>query len=146
MMELALRRKDTDHEWLAGLGKCIANDSSLDLNMLALSISNIHGEIDKRILHLPVLWEKYHSQLIDRRNGHGGSFWIAMIREATQKRLAVSRGEKHMGYGIDSARSAWDKDSIEEACESWNDDVLTDANTNGEWIGGAVHWAKFEIL
>ena len=145
-MELALRKSDTDREWLAGLDKCIRQDSVLDIDMLMAGSPEGDVEFDKRILHLPVLWKKYHDRLLAGRIGVGGSFWVAMIREATHKRLEVSRGEKHRGYDADSARSAWDKDSIEEQTESWNDDVLMDVNTDGEWMGGVEHWAKFAVL
>ena len=69
-----------------------------------------------------------------------------MIREATQKRLAVSRGEHHKGYSIDSAKSVWYRKTIDEERESWNDDVMTDINTDGDYLAGAKHWARFEIL
>jgi hypothetical protein len=101
---------------------------------------------DERILHLPILWKKYHGRLLANRNGCGGSFWVVRIREATQKRLAVSCGETHRGYGVDSAKSAWNKDSIEEDSDSWNDDVMMDSIHNGEFLGGAEHWAKFDTL
>jgi hypothetical protein len=50
---------------------------------------------DERILQLPLLWKKYHGQLLADRNGYWGRFWVANIREATQKRLAVSCRETH---------------------------------------------------
>jgi hypothetical protein len=101
-------------------------------------------KFDKRMLHLPVLWKKYHDQLA---KGHDRKpFWVARIREATQKRLEVSRGEKHRGYDADGARSGWYKDSIEHQTDSWNDDVLMDINSGGEFLGGAEHWAKFDVL
>lgn len=143
MMELALRRRDPGREWLAGLDKCITQDSGLEFDKLTLEGG---AEFDKRILHLPVLWKKYHDQLVGGRFGVGGSFWVAMIREATQKRLEASRCEKHGGYDADSARSGWDRDSIEEQGECWNEDVMMDADTEGEFLGGAEHWAKFDLL
>lgn len=145
-MELALRQKDTDLEWLAGLDKCITQDSDLDIDKLMPDSPDGGAGFDKRILHLPVLWKKYHDQLVKGRFGVGESFWVAMIREATQRRLEVSRGEKHKGYDINSARSGWDRDSIEEQSDSWNDDVMMDAHTQGEWLGGAEHWAQFDML
>ncbi|KAF1993820.1 hypothetical protein P154DRAFT_527481 [Amniculicola lignicola CBS 123094] len=94
---------------------------------------------DKRILHLPLLWKKYHDQLASGYNRVGKSFWIAIIREATQRRLEVSRGEKHRGYDADGAKSGWYKESIEERTDSWNNDVLIDAYTGGEFVGGEEH-------
>jgi hypothetical protein len=37
---------------------------------------------------------EYHDRLLEGRNGVVGSFWVANIREETQKILAVSRGEQ----------------------------------------------------
>lgn len=145
-MELALRRSDYDREWLAGLDRCIAQDSSLHINALISDGLGGNEEFDERILHLPVLWKKYHDRLLANRNGVGGSFWVANVREATRKRLAVSCGGIHRGYSVDGAKSAWDKDSIEEQTESWNDDVMMDSITAGEFLGGAEHWVKFNML
>jgi hypothetical protein len=36
-----------------------------------------------------------HGQLLADRNGYWGRFWVANIREAPQKRLAVSCRETH---------------------------------------------------
>jgi hypothetical protein len=146
MMELALRLRDTDREYYAGLDKCIANDSSLDIATLMPGGLNRSQEFDNRILHLPVLWKKYHNRLRTDRHGSGSSFWIANIREATQKRLAVSCGEIHKGYSVDSVKSVWDKDTIEQESDSWNEDVMMDTNTSGEFLGGEEHWAKFSVL
>jgi hypothetical protein len=146
MMELALRRRDNAREWLAGLDRCIAQDSSLDVNMLISDGPGRNIEFDERILHVPVLWKKYHDQLLANRNGIGGSFWVSNIREATRKRLAVSCGVNHTGYSVEGARSAWNRDIIEEQSESWNDDVMMDCNTAGEFLGGEAHWAKFNTL
>jgi hypothetical protein len=146
MMELALRPRDTNREWLAGLDKCIARDSSLDIDVLMSRGPGRHKEFDEKILHLPVLWKKYHDRLLECRIGDGGAFWIAQIRGATQMRLEVSCGESHRGYSIDSAKSAWDKESIDGQIESWNDDVMMDVITGGEYLGGQEHWAKFDVL
>jgi hypothetical protein len=94
MMELALRRSDYDREWLAGFDQCIAQDSSLDVNVLIPDGPGGNKEFDERVLHLPVLCKKYQDQLFANRNGVGGSFWVANIREATRKRLAVSCGRR----------------------------------------------------
>ncbi|EUC27294.1 hypothetical protein COCCADRAFT_31190 [Bipolaris zeicola 26-R-13] len=146
MMELALRRRGMDRMWLAGFGRCISRDSNLDMNMLVFEGFGRIDDFDERILHLPVLWKKYHDRLLANRNGVGGPFWVARIRDATQKRLAVSCGETHRGYSIDRAKSTWDRESIEEQTDSWNDDVMMDAITGGEWLGGAEHWAKSDML
>jgi hypothetical protein len=146
MMEVALRRSDSDREWLSGFDKCIINDSDFDVNEAAAGILSSGTKIDTRVLHLPVLWKKYHDQLTSGRFGVGGSFWIARIREATQKRLEVSTGKKHIGYDVNSAKSGWYRESIEERTESWNDDVMMDIDTEGEFLGGAEHWAKFKVL
>lgn len=146
MMEVALRLEDTDREWLAGLDKCIAKDSNHNIDKLMPLGLGRDVEFDKRILHLPSLWKKYHDQLADRHVMFYQSFWVARIREATQKRLEVSYGKKHLGYDVDSARSGWDKEIIEEATDSWNEVVLMDTNTGGEWVGGEEHWSQFRKL
>lgn len=145
-MELALRQSDDDREWLAGLDKCIANDSDLDVDVAMLGNISSGMGIDGRILHLPVLWKKYHGQLASGRFGVGGSFWISMVRKAIQERLEASHGEKHGEYHTNGARSGWYREMIEEATESWNDDVMMDISTGGEWMAGAEHWAQFEVL
>ncbi|KAH7379116.1 hypothetical protein DE146DRAFT_761317 [Phaeosphaeria sp. MPI-PUGE-AT-0046c] len=146
MMELALRQSDNDREWLAGLDRCIAQDSDLDIDVhIPASFGGSKG-FNEKILHLPSLWKNYHDCLLMNRNGFGGSFWVAQIREATQKRLAVSCGETHEGYGVDCAKTAWNRDSIEENTESWNDDVMMDHIHHGEILGGAEHWAKLDTL
>jgi hypothetical protein len=146
MMELALRPYDNQHEWLAGLDQCIGRDLSLGTNTPIVGGMGGVKEFDERILYLPALWKTYHDRLTSGGFGVGGSFWIAQIREATRKRLQVSQGETHWGYSIDGARSAWDKESIEEQSDSWNEDVVMDAQNYGEWVGGAEYWAKFEML
>lgn len=145
-MELALRHSDYDREWLAGLDRCIAQDSSLDVNVLMSYGVDGNKEFDERILHLPVLWKEYHGRLLSNRNRVRGSFWVANIREATRKRLAVSCGEIHRGYSVNGAKSAWDKDSIQEQTESWNDNVMMDSITAGNFLGSAEHWSKFSML
>lgn len=85
MMELALRRTDNDREWLAGPDRCIAQDSSLDVDVLVSDGPGGDRKLNGRILRLPVLWKKYSDQLLANRNGVGGSFWVANVREATRK-------------------------------------------------------------
>ena len=141
-MELALRQGDPGREWLASFDKCITQDLGYSINQPLSGSPAIVARIDPRIVHLPGLWKKYHDQLVDS----GNSFWVSMIREATQKRLGVSRGETHPGYNVDSARSGWHRKIIEEQCENWNEDVLMDDQRNGEWVGGREYWAKFSVL
>ncbi|KAF2113847.1 hypothetical protein BDV96DRAFT_688750 [Lophiotrema nucula] len=144
LMELALRQKDRGREWLVGLDKCIIQDSDLDVDKVTAGSPSGAAGFDMRILHLPVLWAKYHDQLTSGRNG--AAFWISMIREATTKRLEVSRGEKDRGYVDDGAKSGWYKEIIDERTDSWNDDVLMDAIHGGEYLGGNEHWSKFKLL
>ena len=147
MMELALRKSDPNREWLAGLDKCIAKDSKLDLQNLVLDGPDYGVNLDQRILHLPSLWKNYQNQLGVRVYGVvTKSFWIAEIREATKKRLEVSRGRHHTGYDVNSARSGWWKEYIEEQMEIWDEDVWMDDYHNGEWLGGEEHWRQFETL
>jgi hypothetical protein len=105
MMELALRHRDPGREWLASFDKCITQDLGYSNNKPLSGSPAVVAGIDSRIVHLPGLWKKYHD--------HGEeSFWVSMIREATQKRLRVSRREIHLRY--DSAKSGWHKEIIEE--------------------------------
>jgi hypothetical protein len=146
MIELAARESYHGREWLASLDKCIARDSDLDVD--ALMPDNWIGinHFDSRILHLPVLWKKYHDQLHVSRHGFaGGGFWVAKIREDMRLRLAVSCGEFHHGYAADGANSNWDRERVEEETEAWNEEVENDAYHDGE-ILGADHWAKFNLL
>jgi hypothetical protein len=131
-MEVALRSGDNNREWLASLDQCIAKDSSRDNYGVG---TNSNPDFDQRILHLPVLWKTYH----DRLKGGQNAFWVAQVREAMQKRLDVAMGKAHSGYSIETAKSAWDKDSIAVQRDSWNDDVLDDHVTKGESLGGAEH-------
>jgi hypothetical protein len=140
MMELALRHRDPGREWLASFDKCITQDLNYSNNKPLSGSPAIVAGIDSRIVHLPGLWKKYHDQLVDGEE----SFWVSMIREATQKRLRVSRRETHLRY--DSARSGWHKEIIEEQLENWNEDVLMDDRLNGEWVGGRKYWEKFSVL
>jgi hypothetical protein len=144
MMELALRKGDKDRKWLYGLDECL----SRGLDILPPYRADKDKEFDERILHLPALWKKYHDCLtVDgHRFGNGGGFWVLQIRDATRKRLAVAQGEHHRGYSVDSAKSAWDEDTIEQETESWNEDVMMDHIHNGEWMGGPEYWATFEVL
>jgi hypothetical protein len=147
LLEIALRPSDTDREWLAGFDKCIRRDSDPNIDLIVVNARGGSNRFDKRILHLPVLWRKYHDQLHANRNGFGDrSFWVAQIREETRTRLTVACGEERPGYNVDSALSPWDSDILDEKTESWNDDVWMDNRHNGEWVGGAGHWAKFEVL
>jgi hypothetical protein len=60
--------------------------------------------------------------------------------------VGVSRGETHPRYDVDSAKSGWDEEIIEEQREDWNEDVLMDYRHNGDWVGAREHWAKFSVL
>jgi hypothetical protein len=146
IMELALRARDNNREWFASLDKCIARDSTLDIDALMSGGLGGGNGFDERILHLPVLWKSYHDRLLKGEFGLAGSFWIAMIREETEKRLAVSCGEIREGHSIDSTRSSWSKATVDEQTESWNEDVSMDASSHGDFLGGAEHWAKFKVL
>ncbi|KAF2710764.1 hypothetical protein K504DRAFT_465815 [Pleomassaria siparia CBS 279.74] len=145
IMELALRKNDPNYSWLAGLDKCIKKELGLDNDNGML---NRNVGFDRNILHLPALWKRYHHQLEHGgwMAGGSGSFWISMIRVATSKRLEVACGKKHDGYDVDSARSAWDEDLIEEQTDSWNENVSMDCAHSGEYCGGAEYWDCFRVL
>jgi hypothetical protein len=144
MIELAVRKSDHAREWLASLDKCNTRDSDLDIDALIPDDWIGINQFDARILHLPVLWKKYHDQLHASHYGFaGGGFWVAKIRTDTRLRLAVSCGETHYGYGTANAYSHWDKDRIDEETEIWNDAIMDSGCRGG--VGGE-HWAKFNLL
>jgi hypothetical protein len=107
---------------------------------------NLLTDFDLKILHLPVLWERYHDELIAGKFGVGSSFWIGMIRTATHTRLEVARGEKQDHHRLGDAYSGWDHDYIEAQRDIWNEDVLMDHYTKGEWQGGKEYWSQFAVL
>lgn len=138
-MELALRKDDFNKERLPRLDTCIAKDSDAVINPLGVNL-------DMKICHLPSLWKKYHDRLTSGNLFVGGSFWISEIRVATQKRLEACRDERYRASSHNGGRSGWTKEHIEEARDSWNDDVCMDHNTCGEWMGGFEHWGQFKRL
>jgi hypothetical protein len=132
-----VRHNDGNRGWLAGRDKCIERDSTLSTSPVATP------GVDWRILHLPVLWRKYHGQLAQK----GEAFWIAMVREATMKRLEASCGEEsHAGYKVEGAESGWYRELIDERMDSWNEDVCMDAYHGDDYIGGEEHWKLFRVL
>jgi hypothetical protein len=70
----------------------------------------------------------------------------ANIREETQNILAVSRGNQIEVTVSTVPKVFGGKDIIDEQTGSWNDDVMMDLNTNGEFHGSAERWAKFDML
>lgn len=145
MMEVAVRREDANHEWLASFDKCIRQDS--DLVGGELTSGDLYGNLrfDERILHLPFLWRKYHGRMTEQRGfGESTGFWVAMVRGATRERLQGShRGDQKRS---NPAKTGWDRETIRDQTDFWNDDVLMDVMKNGKWVGGAEHWANYDIL
>jgi hypothetical protein len=54
MIEVALRQRDTNREWLAPFDECIRRDSVLDVDNIRFRSLNRNLGFDKRILYLPV--------------------------------------------------------------------------------------------
>ncbi|KAF2755967.1 hypothetical protein EJ05DRAFT_502441 [Pseudovirgaria hyperparasitica] len=141
LMELTSRQRGRNGVWLAGFDKCIMAESKLDLNQIQFSD---YGTFDKRILHLPILWGKYHALLLKLKSG--SKFWISEVRCATKKRLDFAHGKKHPGHNCEGARIWWDSTYLDEATDSWNEDILSDAYSGGDYLGGAEHWSLFNKL
>jgi hypothetical protein len=144
MMEVALRKDGRDRMWLASFDKCIAKDSSLNIDQETLQ--DLQTDFDPKIVHLPVLWKKHHSRLAEGRRRNRGAFWIAMIRDSTHERLEISRGKKQDHYGVGSGSTGWSQDWYETQTEIWDEDVFMDCKMGGEWLGGEAHWSQFAVL
>ena len=140
MMEVALRKSDRQREWLASLDKCINQDTTQYREELN---SNPKAEYEARIVHFPILWRKYHNRLVNGALGTRGGFWVAMMREATEGRLS---GKKRSRYARDTTASGWDSEYIDKHRKIWNEDVLEDASSGGDYLGGQEHWEQFDVL
>jgi hypothetical protein len=151
-MEIALRKSDREREWLASFNKVIKQIDKVITQHAFLDIYervtlDLLTDFDLRTLHLPALWKIYHDRLVKGKFGNGGGFWVAMIREKTQERLEVARGEKKDGHGLgDAYSSGWYREYIETHSELWNEDVLDDVYSGGEFLGGKEHWSQFAML
>jgi hypothetical protein len=67
MTDVALRKSDHNRKWFASFDKVIAQDASLDIyERVPL---NLLTDFTLKILHLPVLWERYYDELIAGNSG-----------------------------------------------------------------------------
>jgi exonuclease 3'-5' domain-containing protein 1 len=170
LLELATRKgcRDLVH----GLAKCIQYDSTVskavketwqktkeDVNRLfdaskggSYEVFN-ERPIRQDILRysandvelLPNLWEVYSTKL--RKPDKG--VWRWMIQKETQNRIKQSQGPRYNGQSKSKICGPWDKHTIENEIEAWNDDVLLMAvhdgmvlNEDDEWVNPPQKSAK----
>jgi hypothetical protein len=55
-------------------------------------------------------------------------------------------GECYRGYGIDSAKSGWGKNSIKHVRDLGDENVVVDILSHGEPLVDAKHWGRFDAL
>ncbi|PCG89820.1 Hypothetical protein PENO1_102510 [Penicillium occitanis (nom. inval.)] len=79
---------------------------------------------------LPDLFNTYNAKLCQP----GKKFWELHVLEATKERIKLSQSPCFDEASNTNARGPWDKASLEEAVNQWNDDVLEDVlNGPGEF-------------
>jgi exonuclease 3'-5' domain-containing protein 1 len=75
---------------------------------------------------LPGLYNVYNVKL----RLPGENFWQVQVREATKDRIKLSQSPGYDGQAETEVCGPWDKESIEQAIDDWNDDVMFDALNN----------------
>jgi exonuclease 3'-5' domain-containing protein 1 len=85
---------------------------------------------------LPDLYTVYSIKLCPR----GQAFWRVHVREATKNRIKLSQTSDYDGKSR-SQVLGWDDESIDQAIESWNDDIMMEAmlgenvlNKEDDWV------------
>ena len=154
LMELATRKGSKDY--VAGLAKCIENDSHVSTAAKVgwrrtkegasrlydprkggrYEIFNerpMRSEIVQYcasdVALLPGLYNVYNAKLCLP----GAKFWQVQVREATKNRIKLSQSPGYDGQIKTNARGPWDRKSLEQAIDDWNDDVLFDACNHDNW-------------
>jgi exonuclease 3'-5' domain-containing protein 1 len=153
LMELATRKGSKD--FVAGLAKCIEKDSPVSTAAKAewqrtkegasrlydpkkggrYEIFNerpMRSEIvqycARDVALLPGLYNVYNAKL----RLPGENFWQVQVREATKDRIKLSQSPGYDRQAETKVCGPWDKESIEQAIDDWNDDVMFDALNNEE--------------
>ena len=152
LMELASRQGSRDY--VAGLAKCIRNDSPLSAAMKQewelikvcgtqlfdpkkggrYEIFNerpMRPEITRYcaqdVALLPQLYVVYKTKL----SPPGQAFWRAQVQHETAARIKLSQSASYDPHSKSKAHGPWDKWNIKKATEDWNEDVLFNAK-NGD--------------
>ncbi|KAI9689715.1 MAG: hypothetical protein M1822_009596 [Bathelium mastoideum] len=161
LLELATRKGSK--EFVAGLAKCIRNDSPVSAALKTAwretkdTVSCLYDPkrggryevFNERPVRqdlvqycasdvelLPTLWEAYGARL--RMPGKG--CWRSMIRKQTQKRIELSQSPSYDGQAKDKVRGPWDSHSIEKEMENWNDDVMLLGIQDGMVLNEEDEW------
>lgn len=151
VMELATRKGSKD--FVAGLAKCIEIDSPVSIAAKAewqrtkegasrlydpkkggrYEIFNerpMRSEIvqycARDVALLPGLYNVYNAKL----RLPGEKFWQVQVREATKDRIKLSQSPGYDGQAKTKVCGPWDKKSIEQAIDDWNDNVMFDTLDN----------------
>ncbi|CAG8219518.1 unnamed protein product [Penicillium salamii] len=153
LMELGTREGAKD--FLAGLDRCVEKDSTISatekkawklikdngLRLFDPALGGRYEVFNERpvpqaiakycagdVTLLPDLFKIYFAKL----NLPGEAFWEHHVLEATKERIRLSRSSGFDGTSKSNARGPWDRESIEEAINQWNDDILDDALSCGD--------------
>ncbi|QKX62540.1 uncharacterized protein TRUGW13939_09701 [Talaromyces rugulosus] len=148
LMEIGTRKGPKD--FLAGLSKCVEKDSTIsaaEKQAWELTKSTTRRLFDPAfggrydifnerpiqpmivkycagdVTLLPDLFNAYNAKLCQP----GNKFWELHVLEATQERIKLSQSPSFDGTSNTNARGTWDKESLEEALNQWNDDILDNA-------------------
>ncbi|KAM3551917.1 hypothetical protein ARSEF4850_007642 [Beauveria asiatica] len=70
---------------------------------------------------LPMLWRTYATRVC---KPDGSGFWRDMIREASKKRVELSRHPGYDGQAPGKISGPWDEELLKSALEDWNEDVM----------------------
>lgn len=154
LMELATRKGSKDY--VAGLAKCIENDSPVSIvtkaewqrrkegasRLYAPEKGGRYEIFNERPMRseivqycasdvalLPGLYNVYNAKLCLP----GAKFWQVQVRETTKNRIKLSQSPGYDGQAKTKARGPWDKESLEQAIDDWNDDVMFDAFNRERW-------------
>jgi exonuclease 3'-5' domain-containing protein 1 len=153
LMELGTREGAKDY--LAGLDRCVEKDSTISATekkawglikgngrrLFDPTLGGRYETFNERpipqaiaeycagdVTLLPDLFKVYSAKL----NRPGEAFWEHHVLEATAERIRLSRSPRFDGTSKSNARGPWDRESIEEAINQWNDDVLDNALSCGD--------------
>lgn len=151
LMELATRKGSKD--FVAGLAKCIEKNSPVSTAAKAewqrtkegasrlydprkggryeifnerSTRSEIVQYCARDVALLPGLYNVYNAKL----RLPGENFGQVQVREATKDRIKLSQSPGYDGQAKTKVCGPWDKESIEQATDDWNDDVMFNALNN----------------
>ncbi|KAJ5889290.1 hypothetical protein N7504_010100 [Penicillium tannophilum] len=153
LMELGTRTGSKD--LLAGLKKCVETDSTITQTektawgrtkdharqVFDPSLGGRHEVFNERPIRqviaeycagnvtlLPDLFNVYSAKLHPPRE----TFWRVHILEATKELIKLSKNPRFDGASPANVHGPWDKESIEQAIDEWNDDIMLEAMNEQE--------------